>query len=83
LYPVVQTLEEFADGLVFSDGRKPALLEERDGARFKNLVRGLMICAFTPPQQQRVPAQVPQSHSTLSDSLHINTNRGFSKVLII
>ncbi|KAG1929038.1 telomerase reverse transcriptase-like [Pimephales promelas] len=70
LYPVVQTLEEFADGLVFSDGRKPALLEERDGARFKNLVRGLMICAFTPPQQQRVPAQL----STLPEVLAFTLN---------
>ncbi|XP_067282533.1 telomerase reverse transcriptase isoform X2 [Pseudorasbora parva] len=65
LYPVVQTLEEFTDGLVFSDGRKPLLLEESDGTRFKNLVRGLMICSFTPPQQQRVPAQL----STLPEVL--------------
>ncbi|XDV33483.1 hypothetical protein PO909_003882 [Leuciscus waleckii] len=70
LYPVVQTLEEFTDGLVFSDGRKPALLEERDGARFKNLVRGLMICSFTPPQQQRVPAQL----STLPEVLAFTLN---------
>ncbi|XP_077086269.1 telomerase reverse transcriptase isoform X1 [Siphateles boraxobius] len=70
LYPVVQTLEEFSDGLVFSDGRKPALLEERDGARFKTLVRGLMICAFTPPQQQRVPAQL----STLPEVLAFTLN---------
>ncbi|KAK7124179.1 hypothetical protein R3I94_018513 [Phoxinus phoxinus] len=70
LYPVVQTLEEFADGLVFSDGRKPALLEERDGVRFKSLVRGLMICAFTPPQQQRVPAQL----STLPEVLAFTLN---------
>lgn len=76
LYPCVQTLEEFADGLVFSDGRKPVLLEEKDGARFQKLTRGLIICACTPPQQLRVPAQVPhtpvwvllilhQSYSTL------------------
>ncbi|KAL0167182.1 hypothetical protein M9458_039026, partial [Cirrhinus mrigala] len=57
LYPLVQTLEEFADGLVFSDGRKPLLVEEKDGARVKKLTRGLIICAFTPLQQLRVPAQ--------------------------
>lgn len=61
LYPCVQTLEEFADGLVFSDGRKPVLLEEKDGARFQKLTRGLIICACTPPQQLRVPAQVPHT----------------------
>ncbi len=62
LYPRVQTLEEFADGLVFSDGRKPVLLEEKDGARFQKLTRGLIICACTPPHQLRVPAQVPHTH---------------------
>ncbi|KAK9958214.1 hypothetical protein ABG768_012388 [Culter alburnus] len=70
LYPVVQTLEEFTDGLVFSDGRKPALLEERDAPRFKNLVRGLMICSFTPLQQLRVPAQL----STLPEVLAFTLN---------
>lgn len=61
LYPHVQTLEEFADGLVFSDGRKAVLLEEKDGARFQKLTRGLIICACTPPHQLRVPAQVPHT----------------------
>ncbi|XP_016376203.1 telomerase reverse transcriptase [Sinocyclocheilus rhinocerous] len=61
LYPRVQTLEEFADGLVFSDGRKPALLEEKDGARFQKLAGGLIICAREPPQQLREPAQVPHT----------------------
>ncbi|ROK64947.1 Telomerase reverse transcriptase [Anabarilius grahami] len=70
LYPVVQTLEEFTDGLVFSDGRKPALLEERDAPRFKNLVRGLMICSCTPLQQLRVPAQL----STLPEVLAFTLN---------
>lgn len=73
LYPVVQTLEEFTDGLVFSDGRKPTLLEERDGPRFKNLVRGLMICSFTPLQQLRVPAQVP--HTPVCDSSFVYTSK--------
>lgn len=61
LYPHVQTLEEFADGLVFSDGRKAVLLEEKDGARFQKLTRGLIICACTPTHQLRVPAQVPHT----------------------
>ncbi|KTF95167.1 hypothetical protein cypCar_00022318 [Cyprinus carpio] len=70
LYPVVQTLEEFADRLVFSDGRKPVLVEEKDGARFKKLLRGLIICASTPLQQLRVPAQL----STLPEVLAFTLN---------
>uniref|UniRef100_A0A8C1V0C0 Telomerase reverse transcriptase n=1 Tax=Cyprinus carpio TaxID=7962 RepID=A0A8C1V0C0_CYPCA len=68
LYPVVQTLEEFADRLVFSDGRKPVLVEEKDGARFKKLLRGLIICASTPLQQLRVPL------STLPEVLAFTLN---------
>uniref|UniRef100_A0A671RMH8 Telomerase reverse transcriptase n=1 Tax=Sinocyclocheilus anshuiensis TaxID=1608454 RepID=A0A671RMH8_9TELE len=70
LYPRVQTLEEFADGLVFSDGRKPALLEEKDGARFQKLAGGLIICAREPPQQLREPAQL----STLPEVLAFTLN---------
>ncbi|XP_026145931.1 telomerase reverse transcriptase-like [Carassius auratus] len=70
LYPRVQTLEEFADGLVFSDGRKPVLLDENDGARFQKLAGGLLICARTPPQQLRVPAQL----STLPEVLAFTLN---------
>ncbi|XP_056336108.1 telomerase reverse transcriptase [Danio aesculapii] len=69
LYPVVQTLEKFTDGLQFSDGRKPVLLEETDGARFKMLLRGLIVCAFTPPQLH-VPAQL----STLPEVLAFTLN---------
>ncbi|XP_051520034.1 telomerase reverse transcriptase isoform X1 [Myxocyprinus asiaticus] len=70
LYPSVQTLEEFTHGLVFSDGQKPLLLEESDGARFKTLLRGLMICALTPLQQLRAPAQL----STLPEVLAFTLN---------
>ncbi|NP_001077335.1 telomerase reverse transcriptase [Danio rerio] len=69
LYPVVQTLEEFTDGLQFPDGRKPVLLEETDGARFKKLLSGLIVCAYTPPQL-RVPAQL----STLPEVLAFTLN---------
>uniref|UniRef100_A0A8C2EV32 Telomerase reverse transcriptase n=1 Tax=Cyprinus carpio TaxID=7962 RepID=A0A8C2EV32_CYPCA len=69
------TLEEFADRLVFSDGRKPVLVEEKDGARFKKLLRGLIICASTPLQQLRVPAQVTLPHKYVCDSLFVSSNR--------
>uniref|UniRef100_A0A8C1X313 Telomerase reverse transcriptase n=1 Tax=Cyprinus carpio TaxID=7962 RepID=A0A8C1X313_CYPCA len=46
LYPRVQTLQEFADGLVFSDGRKPVLLDEKDGARFQKLCIYLLFSCY-------------------------------------
>nr|ABW74630.1 telomerase reverse transcriptase [Danio rerio] len=65
----LQTLEEFTDGLQFPDGRKPVLLEETDGARFKKLLSGLIVCAYTPPHL-RVPAQL----STLPEVLAFTLN---------
>uniref|UniRef100_A0A8C2EE51 Telomerase reverse transcriptase n=1 Tax=Cyprinus carpio TaxID=7962 RepID=A0A8C2EE51_CYPCA len=70
LYPRVQTLQEFADGLVFSDGRKPVLLDEKDGARFQKLAGGLIICACAPPQQLRVPAQLGTLPEVLAFTLN-------------
>lgn len=58
LYLRVQTLEEFSNGIVFSDGRKPVLTDDSDGARFQTLARGLMVCALTPLQPVRAPVQV-------------------------
>ncbi|XP_043088957.1 telomerase reverse transcriptase isoform X2 [Puntigrus tetrazona] len=70
LYPRVQTLEEFADGLVFPDGRKAVLLEEEDGARVHKLARALIVCACTPPQQLRVPAQLGTLPEVLAFTLN-------------
>ncbi|TTZ70358.1 Telomerase reverse transcriptase [Bagarius yarrelli] len=46
LYGRVQSLEEFSDGVVFRDGRKPLLLQESDTARFKALIRGLILSSL-------------------------------------
>ncbi|XP_065139998.1 telomerase reverse transcriptase [Paramisgurnus dabryanus] len=70
LYPLVQTLEEFSDGLVFSDGRKPVLKEESDGARFLSLTRGLMVCALTPLQPLPSHVQLGTLPEVLAFSLN-------------
>lgn len=70
LYPLVQTLEEFSNGIVFSDDRKPVLTDDSDGARFQTLVRGLMVCTLTPLQPVRAPVQ----HGTLPEVLAFSLN---------
>ncbi|XP_031442357.1 telomerase reverse transcriptase isoform X2 [Clupea harengus] len=44
LYPTVQTIEDYVDGVALSNGRKAALVEEADTSRFKSLLRGLIVC---------------------------------------
>uniref|UniRef100_A0A3Q3RT35 Telomerase reverse transcriptase n=1 Tax=Mastacembelus armatus TaxID=205130 RepID=A0A3Q3RT35_9TELE len=44
LYRHVQTLEEFADGIVFREGRKAVLIEQPDTNRFKSFARGVFVC---------------------------------------
>ncbi|XP_029976645.1 telomerase reverse transcriptase [Salarias fasciatus] len=44
LYQHVQTLEEFADGIVFREGRRAALVEPSDTSRFKTFVRSVFVC---------------------------------------
>ncbi|XP_056597856.1 telomerase reverse transcriptase isoform X2 [Triplophysa dalaica] len=70
LYPLVQTLEELIKGIVFSDGRKPVLTDDSDGARFQTLARGLMICAITPLQPVRAPVQLGTLPEVLAFSLN-------------
>ncbi|KAK0154845.1 Telomerase reverse transcriptase [Merluccius polli] len=52
LYRHVQTLDEFSRGVVFrEEGRRAALVEESDTARFKSFVRGVYVCTDTHLQQ--------------------------------
>lgn len=44
LYRHTQTLEEFADSIVFKEGHKALLSEESDTNRFKSFVRGVFVC---------------------------------------
>ncbi|XP_073319361.1 telomerase reverse transcriptase [Pagrus major] len=44
LYQHVQTLEEFADSIVFKEGQRAVLTEQSDTNRFKSFVRGVFIC---------------------------------------
>ncbi|KAM3596100.1 uncharacterized protein V6R79_008168 [Siganus canaliculatus] len=44
LYQHVQTLEEFADGIVFKEGQKAVLYEQSDTKRFKTFVQGVFVC---------------------------------------
>uniref|UniRef100_A0A3Q3R2L7 Telomerase reverse transcriptase n=1 Tax=Monopterus albus TaxID=43700 RepID=A0A3Q3R2L7_MONAL len=44
LYRHVQTLEEFANCIVFKEGQKAVLIEQSDPNRFKSFVRGVFVC---------------------------------------
>ncbi|XP_068603319.1 telomerase reverse transcriptase [Brachionichthys hirsutus] len=44
VYQHVQTLDEFADGVVFKEGQRAAAIEESDTDRFKTFVQGIYVC---------------------------------------
>ncbi|XP_037329618.2 telomerase reverse transcriptase isoform X2 [Pungitius pungitius] len=44
LYRNTRTLEEFANGVAFRDGRRPVVVEQRDSGRFQTFVRGIYVC---------------------------------------
>ncbi|XP_076610261.1 telomerase reverse transcriptase [Chaetodon auriga] len=51
LYQHVQTLEEFADSIVFREGQRAVLTEQSDTDRFKSFVRGVFVCVDKELQQ--------------------------------
>ncbi|MCJ8750133.1 hypothetical protein PDJAM_G00259100 [Pangasius djambal] len=71
VYGRAHTLEEFSDGVEFSDGRKPLLLEECDSERFKALIRGLIVCTESPLTHTPSSAQL----GTLPEVLAFVLNR--------
>lgn len=44
LYQHVQTLEQFADSIVFKEGQRAVLVKQSDTNRFISFVRGVFIC---------------------------------------
>ncbi|XP_058474618.1 telomerase reverse transcriptase [Solea solea] len=44
LYQHTQTLEEFADSVVFREGQRAVLLQQSDTNRFKSFVRAVFVC---------------------------------------
>ncbi|XP_038164972.1 telomerase reverse transcriptase isoform X2 [Cyprinodon tularosa] len=44
LYRHIQTLQEFADNIVFKEGQTAVLTEQSDSNRFKTFVRGVFVC---------------------------------------
>ncbi|CAL8364540.1 unnamed protein product [Arctogadus glacialis] len=55
LYQHVQTLNQFADTIVFREGQKAPLIEGSDTARFKSFVGGIFVC--TDQQLQQLPSR--------------------------
>ncbi|KAG8005091.1 Telomerase reverse transcriptase [Nibea albiflora] len=55
LYQHVQTLEEFADSIVFKEGPKATLIEQSDTNRFKSFVRDVFVCFDK--ELQQVPSR--------------------------
>lgn len=54
LYRHVETLEEFADHIVFREGQRAVLIEPTDTTRFISFVRGVLVC--TDKTLQDVPS---------------------------
>lgn len=44
LYQHIQTLEEFADSIVFKEGQRAVIIEQSDTSRFKSFVQGVFVC---------------------------------------
>ncbi|XP_061596996.1 telomerase reverse transcriptase [Cololabis saira] len=44
LYGQMQTLQEFADSVVFREGKRAVLVEQSDTNRFKSFVKGVFVC---------------------------------------
>lgn len=44
LYKHVQVLVDFADNIVYKEGRKVMLIEESDTSQYKSFVRGVFVC---------------------------------------
>lgn len=55
LYRSARTLEEFANGVAFRDGRSPVLVEQRDSSRFQTFARGIYVCFDK--ELQQVPSR--------------------------
>ncbi|KAM7372941.1 hypothetical protein PAMP_007830 [Pampus punctatissimus] len=51
LYRHIQTLEEFANSIVFREGQKAILIQQSDTNRFKSFVRGVFVCCDKELQQ--------------------------------
>ncbi|KAM4539818.1 telomerase reverse transcriptase [Odontesthes bonariensis] len=51
LYRHTQTLEEFADRIVFREEQRPVIVEQSDTNRFKSFVRSVFVCSDKELQQ--------------------------------
>ncbi|KAI1905134.1 hypothetical protein AGOR_G00012990 [Albula goreensis] len=52
VYPVVQTIDEFSQSILFKDGRKAVLIEPSDSDYLKTSARRLIVCTDKVLQQQ-------------------------------
>uniref|UniRef100_A0AAQ4R8P8 Telomerase reverse transcriptase n=1 Tax=Gasterosteus aculeatus aculeatus TaxID=481459 RepID=A0AAQ4R8P8_GASAC len=67
LYRSARTLEEFANGVAFRDGRSPVLVEQRDSSRFQTFARGIYVCFDK--ELQQVPSRDQVTICTLPELL--------------
>ncbi|XP_041868054.1 telomerase reverse transcriptase isoform X2 [Melanotaenia boesemani] len=65
LYRNTQTLEEFADSIVYKEGKRAIIVEPSDTDRFKSFVRGVFVCYDKELQQVPSCSQI----STLPELL--------------
>ncbi|XP_076158262.1 telomerase reverse transcriptase isoform X1 [Alosa pseudoharengus] len=82
LYPTVQTIEEYVDGVTLSDGRKVALVEDSDTSRFKALLKGLIVCVEKPMKDAPSSDQLstlPEVLAYVLNTMMKNKNRNVLK----
>ncbi|XP_024113651.1 telomerase reverse transcriptase isoform X1 [Oryzias melastigma] len=58
LYKRTQTLQEFADGVVFRDGRRATLLQPSDSIVFQTFVRAVFVCSDEELREVRSSKQI-------------------------
>lgn len=75
LYRHIQTLEEFAENIVFREGHRAVLIEQSDTTRFRAFVRGVFVC-FDKELQQ-----IPSCNQVSSPWIKIESTCWFCWVL--
>ncbi|KAJ8410137.1 hypothetical protein AAFF_G00201180, partial [Aldrovandia affinis] len=81
VYPVVQTIDEFSQSILFRDGTKAVLIEPSDNDYFKTSARRIIVCTHKLLQQGVASSN---QMTTLSELLALVLNsakKGKSNVL--
>uniref|UniRef100_A0A8C9V3V4 Telomerase reverse transcriptase n=1 Tax=Scleropages formosus TaxID=113540 RepID=A0A8C9V3V4_SCLFO len=81
IYPLVQTLEEFAESLQFKEGRKATLVEASDSELYRTFTRTLVVCRDGVLRQTPSCAQITTMPELLAFVLNTIKNKKRRNVL--